>query len=37
MGSCKIELQKHPIYNPNLALKWVLSEQMKGKTCKGII
>jgi hypothetical protein len=29
MACFKIELQKYPISNPNLALKWVLSDQMK--------
>jgi hypothetical protein len=31
MACCKIELQKYPISNPNLTLKWVLSDQMKAK------
>jgi hypothetical protein len=31
MACCKIELQKYPISNPNLALKWVLSDQLKAK------
>jgi hypothetical protein len=34
MASCKIELQKYPISNPNLELKWVLSDQMKAKHVK---
>jgi hypothetical protein len=31
MACCKIELQKYPISNLNLTLKWVLSDQMKAK------
>jgi hypothetical protein len=31
MACCKIELQKYPISNPNLTLKWVLSNQIKAK------
>jgi hypothetical protein len=34
MDCCKIELQKYPISNPNLTLKWVLSDQMKAKHVK---
>jgi hypothetical protein len=31
MACCKIELQKYPISNLDLTLKWVLSNQMKAK------